>query len=75
MPARLIRLDSHDVRMARTLCDSVKCWTGGRTKFNRCSQGFEKSYSIDAACVGSSGAAINIRTHQPLIVTCKGHGN
>jgi hypothetical protein len=63
------------VKMATYLCESVKCWSGGRTKFNRCSQGLEKSHSIDAACVGESGASIKLLTHQPLIVACTGHGN
>jgi hypothetical protein len=63
------------VRMAKNLCETVKCWTGGRTKFNRTQQGLEKSHSIDAACVGESGSAIKILTDKPLIVTCKGHGN
>lgn len=62
------------VRMASCLCDSVKCWTGSRTKFNRCQQGLKKSHSIDAACVGESGASIKLRTYQPLIVVCIGHG-
>lgn len=62
------------VRMAKELCETVKCWTGGRTKFNRTQQGLEKLHSIDAACVGESGASIRLRTEQPLIVTCKGHG-
>jgi hypothetical protein len=60
--------------MAKELCDTVKCWTGGRTKFNRTQQGLEKSHSIDAACVGKSGRSIQLRTTQPLIVTCFGHG-
>ncbi|MFB2893315.1 RNA-guided endonuclease IscB [Aerosakkonemataceae cyanobacterium BLCC-F50] len=63
------------VTMVKTVCDTVKCWTGGRTKFNRVQQGFFKSHSIDAACVGESGAKIQLLTHQPLIVTCRGHGN
>ena len=63
------------VAMAKTICDTVKCWTGGRTKFNRVQQGFEKSHSIDAACVGESGTKIQFLTQQPLIVTCRGHGN
>lgn len=62
------------VRMAKTLCDDVKCWTGGRTKFNRCTQGLPKSHSIDAACVGESGANIRILVDRPLIVESKGHG-
>lgn len=63
------------VKVAKKLCDSVLCWTGGRTKFNRCYQELPKSHSIDAACVGESGSAIKLKTQQPLIVTCKGHGN
>ncbi|OKH35068.1 HNH endonuclease [Calothrix sp. HK-06] len=63
------------VETAKKLCDNVKCWTGGRTKFNRFKQGFEKSHSIDAACVGESGSNIKIKTQQPLIVVCKGHGS
>jgi hypothetical protein len=63
------------VKTAKELCFDVKCWTGGRTKFNRCQQGLDKSHSIDAACVGESGASIKIKTNQPLIVTCRGHGS
>lgn len=63
------------VKSAKKLCNSVKCWTGGRTKFNRCSQGLPKSHSIDAACVGESGEKIVIKTDQALIIKCKGHGN
>ena len=63
------------VESALKLCNSVKCWTGGRTKFNRCSQGLPKTHSIDAACVGESGENIVIKTQQALIVKCKGHGN
>lgn len=63
------------VRMAKNLCDTVQCWTGGRTKFNRTQQGLEKSHSIDAACVGESGASIKVLTDKPLLVICKGHGN
>lgn len=63
------------VSMAKAHCSNVKCWTGGRTKFNRCQQGLEKSHSLDAACVGESGAKINLLTAQPLLVTCKGQGS
>lgn len=63
------------VETAKKLCDDVKCWTGGRTKFNRFKQGFEKSHSIDAACVGESGGNIKIKTQQPFFVVCKGHGS
>jgi len=63
------------VKCASSLCKDVKCWTGGRTKFNRCQQNLEKSHSIDASCIGKSGSNIKIKTDQPLIVSCKGHGN
>ncbi|MBW4669396.1 MAG: HNH endonuclease [Cyanomargarita calcarea GSE-NOS-MK-12-04C] len=53
---------------------NVLCWTGGRTKMNRCQQGFPKSHSIDAACIGESGSQIKFLTTQPLIVEAKGHG-
>ncbi|MDJ0797697.1 MAG: hypothetical protein QNJ51_12930 [Calothrix sp. MO_167.B12] len=55
--------------------DTVKCWTGGRTKFNRCSQGIEKSHSADAACVGESGANIRMLVTRALLVESKGHGS
>lgn len=54
---------------------SVKCWTGGRTKFNRISQNLIKTHAIDAACVGESGANISFKTHQIFMVDCKGHGS
>jgi 5-methylcytosine-specific restriction endonuclease McrA len=62
------------VRVAQELCKDVKCWTGGRTKSNRVSQGLEKSHSIDAACIGESGAKIKVLVTQPLMVESKGHG-
>lgn len=39
----------------------VEVSTGGRTKFNRCQQGYPKKHWIDAACVGESGAQVFIR--------------
>jgi 5-methylcytosine-specific restriction endonuclease McrA len=54
---------------------SVKCWTGGRTKFNRTSQNLIKTHAIDAACVGESGAKIFFKTRQTFMVGCKGHGS
>lgn len=62
------------VEMAKSHCDQVNCWTGGRTKYNRISQGLPKSHSIDAACVGESGAKIKVLIDKPLIVESKGHG-
>ena len=48
---------------------------GYETKFNRITQGFAKTHSIDAACVGDSGEQITFLTNQPLLVDCRGHGN
>lgn len=36
----------------------VSFWTGGRTKFNRASQGYPKAHWIDAACVGNAGGKV-----------------
>ncbi|MGB8266179.1 MAG: RNA-guided endonuclease IscB [Candidatus Velthaea sp.] len=38
----------------------VSCWTGGRTKFNRCTLGYPKAHWIDAACVGENGAHVRL---------------
>lgn len=54
----------------------VSFWSGGRTKMNRVKQGYKKDHCIDAACVGKSGADINISdTLQPLIITANGRGS
>lgn len=63
------------VKAAKQHCLNVRCQTGGRTKFNRSSQNLPKTHSIDAACVGESGANIILKTRQPLLVDCKGHGS
>lgn len=38
----------------------VECGTGGRTKYNRTTQGYPKKHWIDAACVGESGDAVRL---------------
>lgn len=38
----------------------VECGTGGRTKFNRTTQGYPKKHWIDAACVGKTGSAVRL---------------
>ena len=63
------------VKAAKKHSPNVWCWTGGRTKFNRFSQNLIKTHSIDAACVGDSGAFVVFRTHQTLLVDCNGHGS
>ncbi|MEP7286811.1 MAG: RNA-guided endonuclease IscB [Chloroflexota bacterium] len=61
------------------LCETglpVEVGTGGRTKFNRVTQGYAKAHWIDAACVGRSGAAVYIApTHLPLIIQATGRGS
>lgn len=53
----------------------VETGSGGRTKFNRFSQGFPKAHWIDAACVGKSGESIHLDTSlQPLTIKAMGHG-
>jgi 5-methylcytosine-specific restriction endonuclease McrA len=51
-------------------------WSGGRTKFNRTAQGYEKDHWIDAACVGETGAAVYIPPgFKPLPVKATGRGS
>jgi len=50
-------------------------WSGGRTKFNRISQGYQKDHWIDAACVGESGNNIEIPlSFHPLQIEAMGRG-
>ena len=50
-------------------------WSGGRTKFNRSSQGYPKAHWIDAACVGESGGAVRLdSTSEPLRIKAMGRG-
>ena len=49
--------------------------TGGHTKFNRTSQGYDKDHWIDAICVGQSGSHVIIpRGMQPLVMKAMGRG-
>lgn len=53
----------------------VECGTGGRTKFNRVTQGLDKHHWIDAACVGASTPDIlHVERVKPLLITATGHG-
>ncbi|NEQ84717.1 MAG: HNH endonuclease [Moorea sp. SIO2I5] len=52
---------------------SVVTGTGAQTKYNRTKFGFPKEHWIDAACVGDIETLV-LRTSQPLLVNCKGHG-
>ena len=53
----------------------VSFWSGGRTKFNRTSQGYTKAHWIDAACVGDTGGNIHIPAINPLQAKAMGHGS
>ncbi|MEK7483743.1 MAG: HNH endonuclease, partial [Planctomycetota bacterium] len=54
----------------------VSFWSGGRTKYNRCAQGYTKEHWIDAACVGESGVKVSIsKKLTALEITAMGHGN
>lgn len=54
----------------------VEVGTGGRTKFNRTSQGYPKAHWIDAACVGASGQAVKLcPTVKPLTIKAVGRGS
>jgi len=54
----------------------VEVGSGGRTKFNRCTQGYPKEHWIDAACVGVSGSEVVIpnAAMAPLVAKATGHG-
>jgi 5-methylcytosine-specific restriction endonuclease McrA len=50
--------------------------SGGRTKYNRIKQGYQKDHWIDAACVGESGSEVFIqKTITPLNIRAKGRGS
>lgn len=54
---------------------AVGFWSGGRTKFNRIRQGYEKDHWLDAACVGETGAAVMLSAGlSPLTVKAMGRG-
>jgi len=54
----------------------VGFWSGGRTKFNRVGQGYEKDHWLDAACVGETGAAVAVPDDlRPLQIKATGRGS
>ena len=55
---------------------SVECGTGGRTKYNRTTQGYPKKHWIDAACVGKSGEDVRLAPDlNVLSIEAMGRGN
>jgi hypothetical protein len=60
----------------KTLGLPITFWSGGRTKYNRTSQGYAKDHWIDAACVGQFGADVHIPARlRPLIIRAVGRGS
>lgn len=60
----------------KTLGLPVSFWSGGRTKFNRTGQHYPKAHWIDAACVGETGAAVNLDPEQrPFSIVASGRGS
>jgi len=54
----------------------VSFWSGGRTKFNRTSQGYPKAHWIDAACVGDTGMSVRLDPNMPVLnIKACGHGS
>lgn len=50
--------------------------TAGQTKFNRAQQGYPKAHWIDAACMGESGEAVNLKPDQSYLhIKATGHGS
>jgi 5-methylcytosine-specific restriction endonuclease McrA len=52
----------------------VRAWSGGRTKFNRHTQGVAKSHTLDALCVGELGPGVRIVRHPAVVLTAKATG-
>lgn len=63
-------------RLLKSLGLPVSFWSGGRTKFNRVSQGYKKDHWIDSGCVGKTGADVEIpESLNPLFITAQGRGS
>ena len=53
----------------------ITYWSGGRTKFNRTQQNYEKDHWIDAACIGITGSAVQIsKSFRFLTIKATGRG-
>lgn len=49
--------------------------TGGRTRYNRTTQGYPKAHWVDAACVGQTGERVELDPAMtPLTITATGRG-
>lgn len=60
----------------KTLGLPISFWSGGRTKFNRLQQDYPKNHWIDAACVGETGAMVQLPTGlHPITLEVGSHGS
>src|SRR5450759_3613510 len=72
---RPLRLGSALYRRLQATGFPVECGTGGRTKYNRVTQGLAKAHWIDAACVGASTPLLlGVDQVVPLLIKATGHG-
>lgn len=62
------------LQMLKSTKLTVTTGSGGQTKFNRAKLHLPKTHWLDAACVGDV-EKLDIKTTQPLLITCKGHGS
>ncbi|MEB0118739.1 HNH endonuclease, partial [Undibacterium sp. RTI2.2] len=53
---------------------SVETWSGGRTKFNRCTHHIPKTHALDAVCVGTVRAVVDWN-RPTLTIKCSGRGS
>lgn len=62
-------------QVLKTVGFPLEVGTGGRTKYNRIQQGYDKAHWVDAACVGKSGQHVSLTPdHKPLQIKAMGHG-
>ncbi len=62
--------------MLKTFSIPVTFWSGGRTKFNRTTQGYPKEHWVDAACIGQAGYNVRIPSGlTPLSIESAGRGS
>jgi hypothetical protein len=72
---RPLRLGSALYRRLQATGFPVECGTGGRTKYNRVTQGLAKAHWIDAACGGASTPLLlGVDQVVPLLIKATGHG-
>jgi 5-methylcytosine-specific restriction endonuclease McrA len=61
------------VKHLQSLGFAVRCWTGGRTKWNRTRLGLPKTHAVDALCVGEMATVTGARL-PVLTITATGRG-